>query len=96
MWIVEVALRRPYTFIAQLASVRRDRAQLEHAIAVLLGVMPSTFGLQPTPLASSVPVIDSGLPTAPRCGARGTGGSGSECADRRCALSGDPTGARKL
>ena len=31
---------------AQLASVRRDRAQLEHAIAVLLGVMPSTFGLR--------------------------------------------------
>jgi NodT family efflux transporter outer membrane factor (OMF) lipoprotein len=46
---------------AQLASVHRDRAQLEHAIAVLLGVMPSTFGLEPARLASSVPVIDSDL-----------------------------------
>jgi outer membrane protein, multidrug efflux system len=48
---------------AQLASVRRDRAQLEHAIAVLLGVMPSTFALEPAQLAGSVPVIDSDLPS---------------------------------
>jgi NodT family efflux transporter outer membrane factor (OMF) lipoprotein len=48
---------------AQLASVRRDRAQLEHAIAVLLGVIPSTFGLEPAQLAGSVPVIDSDLPS---------------------------------
>ena len=48
---------------AQLASVRRDRAQLEHAIAVLLGVMPSTFGLEPAQLAGSVPVIDANLPS---------------------------------
>jgi NodT family efflux transporter outer membrane factor (OMF) lipoprotein len=49
---------------AQLAGVRRDRAQLEHAIAVLLGVMPSTFSLEPAQLAGSVPVVDSGLPSA--------------------------------
>src|SRR6266404_1584059 len=49
---------------AQLASVRRDRAQLEHAIAVLLGVMPSTFGLEPAQLANSVPALASGLPSA--------------------------------
>ena len=48
---------------AQLASVRRDRARLEHAIAVLLGVMPSTFGIEPARLASAIPVIDSGLPS---------------------------------
>jgi outer membrane protein, multidrug efflux system len=48
---------------AQLASVHRDRAQLEHAIAVLLGVIPSTFGLEPAQLAGSVPVIDSDLPS---------------------------------
>ena len=48
---------------AQLASVRRDRAQLEHAIAVLLGVMPSTFALEPAQLAGSVPMIDSDLPS---------------------------------
>ncbi len=49
---------------AQLAGVRRDRAQLEHAIAVLLGVMPSIFSLDRAQLAGSVPPIDSGLPSA--------------------------------
>ena len=49
---------------AQLASVRRDRAQLEHAVAVLLGVMPSTFSLEPAQLAGSVPAISAGLPSA--------------------------------
>jgi NodT family efflux transporter outer membrane factor (OMF) lipoprotein len=49
---------------AQLASVRRERALLEHAIAVLLGVMPSTFALEPAQLASSVPALDSGVPSA--------------------------------
>ena len=48
---------------AQLASVRRDRAQLEHAIAVLLGVLPSNFGLEPAQLAGSVPPVSSGLPS---------------------------------
>jgi NodT family efflux transporter outer membrane factor (OMF) lipoprotein len=48
---------------AQLASVRRDRAQLEHAIAVLLGVMPSTFGLEAARLAGSVPALDGDLPS---------------------------------
>jgi outer membrane protein, multidrug efflux system len=48
---------------AQLAAVRRDRAQLEHAIAALLGVMPSTFGLEPAQLAGSVPMIDIDLPS---------------------------------
>ena len=49
---------------AQLAGVRRDRAQLEHAVAVLLGVLPSTFSLEPAHLAGSVPAVDSGLPSA--------------------------------
>jgi len=49
---------------AQLASTRRDRAQLEHAIAVLLGAMPAAFTLEPSQLASTVPAIDSGLPSA--------------------------------
>ena len=48
---------------AQLASVRRDRAQLEHSIAVLLGVLPSNFGLDPAQLAGSVPPVSSGLPS---------------------------------
>ena len=49
---------------AQLSSVRRERAQLEHAIAVLLGQVPSAFTLEPAQLASGVPPIDSGLPSA--------------------------------
>jgi NodT family efflux transporter outer membrane factor (OMF) lipoprotein len=49
---------------AQLSSVRRDRAQLEHAIAVLLGQVPSAFTLEPASLASGVPPVDSGLPSA--------------------------------
>jgi NodT family efflux transporter outer membrane factor (OMF) lipoprotein len=49
---------------AQLASVRRDRAQLEHAIAVLMGVVPSLFALEPAQLAGSVPAIDAGLPSS--------------------------------
>jgi NodT family efflux transporter outer membrane factor (OMF) lipoprotein len=49
---------------AQLASTRRERAQLEHAIAVLLGAMPSTFTLEPAQLTGMVPAIDSGLPSA--------------------------------
>jgi NodT family efflux transporter outer membrane factor (OMF) lipoprotein len=48
---------------AQLASVRRDRAQHEHAIAVLLGVIPSTFTLAPAQLAGSVPPVGPGLPS---------------------------------
>jgi outer membrane protein, multidrug efflux system len=48
---------------AQLASVRRDRAQLEHAVAVLLGVLPSRFGLEPDQLAGSVPAVSGGLPS---------------------------------
>jgi NodT family efflux transporter outer membrane factor (OMF) lipoprotein len=46
---------------AQLASVRRDRAQREHAIAVLLGAVPSTFTLAPAQLAGSVPPVGPGL-----------------------------------
>jgi NodT family efflux transporter outer membrane factor (OMF) lipoprotein len=48
---------------AQLASVRRDRAQLEHAVAVLLGEVPSLFALEPAQLASSVPPVGPGLPS---------------------------------
>jgi NodT family efflux transporter outer membrane factor (OMF) lipoprotein len=48
---------------AQLAGVQRDRAQLEHAIAVLLGTVPSTFTLAPAQLAGSVPPVGPGLPS---------------------------------
>ena len=45
---------------AQLAGTRRDRAQFEHAIAVLLGEVPSNFTLEPAQLAGSVPAVGSG------------------------------------
>jgi NodT family efflux transporter outer membrane factor (OMF) lipoprotein len=48
---------------AQLAGVRRDRAQREHAIAVLLGLVPSGFTLPPAQLAGSIPSVGPGLPS---------------------------------
>jgi outer membrane protein, multidrug efflux system len=48
---------------AQLAAVRLDRAQLEHAIAVLLGRLPSGFTLEAGELAGAPPPVDAGLPS---------------------------------
>jgi len=48
---------------AQLAAVRLDRAQLEHAIAVLTGQVPSLFSLGPGALAAAPPPVDAGLPS---------------------------------
>jgi NodT family efflux transporter outer membrane factor (OMF) lipoprotein len=48
---------------AELASVELDRAQLEHAIAVLLGVPPGGFSLEPAPFAGEPPPLDPGLPS---------------------------------
>ena len=48
---------------AQLAAVQLERAQLEHAIAVLLGQVPSLFALEPGTLADSPPAVDAGLPS---------------------------------
>jgi NodT family efflux transporter outer membrane factor (OMF) lipoprotein len=48
---------------AQLAAVRLQRAQLEHAIAVLLGAVPSAFSLESGTLAGAPPPIDAGLPS---------------------------------
>ncbi|HVY82470.1 MAG TPA: efflux transporter outer membrane subunit [Steroidobacteraceae bacterium] len=49
---------------AQLASVRLQRAQLEHAIAVLLGLPPARFTLEPAPFVGEPPPIATGLPSA--------------------------------
>ena len=49
---------------AQLAATRQERAQLEHAIAVLLGKIPSKFGLEPGSLAGTPPPVNEGLPSA--------------------------------
>jgi len=50
----------------EASDMRLRRAQTEHAIAVLLGQLPSTFHLDPLPLPLDVvpPAIDVGLPSA--------------------------------
>jgi multidrug efflux system outer membrane protein len=48
---------------SQLAAVRLERAQLEHAIAVLLGRVPSGFALDPGELAGAPPPLEAGLPS---------------------------------
>lgn len=47
---------------AQAIDVRARRAQLEHAIAVLVGQPASGFSLPPAPLDLAVPAIPPGLP----------------------------------
>lgn len=49
---------------AQLAAVRLRRAQLAHAIAVLIGEPPSLFDIPSGALAGSPPACDPGLPSA--------------------------------
>jgi len=48
---------------AQLAAVRLQRAQLAHAIAVLIGEPPSSFSIAPGPLAGAPPAFDPGVPS---------------------------------
>lgn len=48
----------------QAAEQHLRRAQIEHAIAVLVGVPPAQFSLAPAPLAVTIPAIDPGLPSA--------------------------------
>ena len=50
----------------QAADIRLQRAQTEHAIAVLIGRNPSAFHLAPQPLSEAVapPDLDPGLPSA--------------------------------
>jgi NodT family efflux transporter outer membrane factor (OMF) lipoprotein len=48
---------------SQLAAVNLERAQLEHAIAVLLGKLPSEFKLEPGELAGAPPPLQAGLPS---------------------------------
>lgn len=48
---------------AQAIDLGIQRAQLEHAIALLIGKMPTAFSLPPSPLASAIPHIPAGLPS---------------------------------
>ena len=45
-------------------ALERQRAQLEHALAVLLGKAPAAFSLAPAPLANAMPAIPAGLPSS--------------------------------
>jgi outer membrane protein, multidrug efflux system len=49
--------------LTQATLLRRQRAQFEHAIAALVGVPASSFGVPVKPLATEVPVIPTGLPS---------------------------------
>ena len=49
---------------AQLLDATIQRAQLEHAIALLIGKAPADFSLAPTSLHTSFPAIPPGLPSA--------------------------------
>jgi NodT family efflux transporter outer membrane factor (OMF) lipoprotein len=49
---------------AQLVGVGVQRQQYEHAIAMLTGHAPAELTIPPAPLASAVPVVPPGLPSA--------------------------------
>ncbi len=48
---------------AQAIDTGVQRAQLEHAIAVLIGKAPAEFSIAPTPLAVAMPRVPVGLPS---------------------------------
>ena len=74
---------------SQLAAVRLERAQLEHAIAVLLGKVPSGIsGSTRVDLRARRPPLDAGsalqaVATAARCESRRAQHGGGQRADRR-------------
>ena len=49
---------------SQAIAVGVQRAQLEHAIAVLIGKPPAEFAIAPAPLGAEAPVAPVGLPSA--------------------------------
>jgi NodT family efflux transporter outer membrane factor (OMF) lipoprotein len=56
------ALMRHAATRQQLADIRTRRAQLEHAIAVMLGRQPEAFTIAPAPFDTMVPAVPAGLP----------------------------------
>jgi NodT family efflux transporter outer membrane factor (OMF) lipoprotein len=53
-----------YTTQAQLIDIGVQRAQLEHAIAILIGKAPAEFSIAPAPIQVPPPPIPVGLPSA--------------------------------
>src|SRR5205814_233524 len=49
--------------LAQSIDTGVQRAQLEHAIAILIGKLPSELSIAPVPLAVTMPRVPLGLPT---------------------------------
>ncbi len=49
--------------LAQAIDTGVQRAQLEHAIAILIGKLPSEFSIAPVPLAVTMPRVPLGLPS---------------------------------
>ena len=48
---------------AQAIAVGVQRAQLEHAIAVLIGKPPAEFSIEPEPFRSDIPEVPAGVPS---------------------------------
>jgi NodT family efflux transporter outer membrane factor (OMF) lipoprotein len=63
---VEQAQAQLQTALTQAAEIRLQRAQSQHAIAVLTGENPTGFHLDPNPLPAELtpPLIDPGLPSS--------------------------------
>lgn len=74
-----------------LISITRQRAQLEHAIAVLLGKAPAEFSLAPLPQAASLALPAAGVATA-----TATGVPGSAAAPAGNAASQQPDGSGRI
>jgi NodT family efflux transporter outer membrane factor (OMF) lipoprotein len=49
---------------AQQINAKIQRALLEHAVAVLVGLQPAEFGVAPTAMRSDVPTVPAGVPSA--------------------------------
>jgi multidrug efflux system outer membrane protein len=52
------------TTLSDAIALERSRARLEHGLALLLGKAPASFSLAPAPLATALPSIPAGLPSA--------------------------------